>query len=191
MAIGPPDCDGRRPWRSIPSVIDEAMLLDHENLLDCRLPPLFRAYLMGSCLLITDFYVGQLPPICPVAPMRRVEFDSVDLMDTPFFLPRPWLVPFAAGAADMSNLCFDTRRPTPLGDYPVIQVHHLAGYFNGHRDAPPFVEERCQIFGSFANYLDYLEAWILFSEGPRDGQFEQWLLKTGRVVPRPYHHRLD
>ena len=153
--------DSGEPVVILPSPVDEVMVHDHENLLGATLPPLFRAYLLASCLPDTDLYVGELPPILPARPFEWVERWSIEKMDQPFYRRNERLVPFTHGPADCSDLCFDIYRPDHSGDYPIIQVWHgrLDGGEAGWSDPDC---ERFQVFGDFSEYLDYLHQWLIY-----------------------------
>lgn len=158
------------------------MARDHESLLGISLPPLFRAYLLSWSLPDTDLYVGQLPPIPPGRPFEYVERWSIEKMDQPFYRQNERLIPFSHGAADSSDLCFDAYRPTPSGDYPIIDI------WNERMDAGPAKWadrdcERTQAFDTFADYLDYLHHWLIFKAADPGGMFVDWLRASGKKGP--------
>jgi hypothetical protein len=178
--------DGGQPHAIVPSPIDEEAVQDHEMLLGATLPPLFRAYLLESCLPNTDLYVGQLPPILPDRPFEYVERWSIVKMDQPLYRRNVRLVPFTHGPADCSDLCFDIYRPDDSGDYPIIKVWH------GRLDSvdarwSDLDCEQSQVFGNFSEYLDYLHEWLIYRTSAPESTFEDWLRTKGKKGPPKYY----
>ena len=181
--------DGVQPLAIIPSPIDEDAVHDHENLLGATLPPLFRAYLLASCLRDTDLYVGQLPPILPDRPFEWVERWSIEKMDQPFYRRNIRLVPFTNGPADCSDLCFDIYRPDRSGDYPIIKVWYTRLH-SGDATWSDLDCEQSQVFGNFSEYLDYLQEWLIYKTDAPVSRFEDWIRTRGRKGPPKYYSEL-
>jgi hypothetical protein len=178
--------DDGEPVAIYPSPIDETMVHDHENLLGTSLPPLFGAYLLGSCLPDTDLYVGQLPPIVPDRPFTWVDRWSIGKMDQPFYRRNERLIPFTHGPADCSDLCFDIFRPDTTGEYPIIKVWH--GRLAAEADEWSDLEcERSQVFGGFSEYFEYLHEWLIYRAATPEPRFEDWLRTRGKKGPPRYY----
>ncbi len=184
MLCGRPDADGEAPWQPIDSPIDEAMVAGFERFVGATLPPLFKAYLTYKCLLYMDLYEGTLPNIDPRHPLGWLEWCAFRRKQPPF-ASAPWLIPFTEGPAECGILCFDTRRRNEHGDCPIIFVNDSrdteTDYASGKEIA------NCQVFKSFASYLEFLEDWLIFKSTPRDMLFSAWLDQSGKAVPRDYY----
>jgi hypothetical protein len=178
--------DGGEPLAIIPSPIDEAMIRDHENLLGATLPPLFRAYLLASCLPVTDLYVGQLPPILPDRPFEWVDQWSIGKLNLPFYRRNERLIPFTHGPADGCDLCFDIYRPDAQCDYPIIKVWRGLPYPEGPEWSDLDCEE-CEVFSNFSEYLGYLHEWLIYRTAAPDPRFEDWLRARGKKGPPRYY----
>src|SRR5262245_15401963 len=61
MIDGEPVGDGWVPWKAVESPVTDEDIADLEAAIGAPLPPLFRAYLMYKCLLMTDFGMVRLP----------------------------------------------------------------------------------------------------------------------------------
>lgn len=173
---------GREPVALIPSPIDEEMVREHEDLIGAPLPPLFRAYLRAACLPVGDLDVGQLPIVVPDRPFEWVERWSIEKMEQRFYRRNERLVPFTHGPADCSDLCFDIHRPDPGGDYPIVKVWHgrIDGAAGEWSDADC---DRARVFGGFAEYLDYLQEWLVYRSIEPESPFDSWLRSRGRTGP--------
>jgi hypothetical protein len=163
MVDGPPDEEGWVPWKPVSSPVTDADILAVERVIGAPLPPLFRAWLMYKCLIMTDLGGVRLPETPanrPLHPFRQY----VGIMDSqPYFRPRR-VVPFASDGNDVGPLCFDLSRPLPDGDYPVVLFdHELLGRpeYNG----VPFAD-------SFAALLDRVEADMRSFDHPAGGPAE-------------------
>ena len=152
MIDGPPNSSGWVPWKALDSPVTDADILAIEQVIGAPLPPLFRAWLMYKCLLMTDFGILSLPETPfddPLRPFRHY----VRIMDQqPYFRPRR-MVPFGSDGNGVGPLCFDINHPLACGDYPVVLFDHELL----HRPAysgRPFAD-------SFAALLDRVEANML------------------------------
>ena len=148
MLADGPTGDGWVTWKAVDSPVTDADVFRLEATIGSPLPPLFRAYLMYKCLLMTEFGLVRLPSTPADDPLASVRI-YVRLMDEqPYFRPRG-LVPFGEDGNDGGPLCFDTSRPTPDGDYPVMFTDHELLPRPGYRG-----EQR---WSGFAELLDVLE----------------------------------
>jgi hypothetical protein len=127
MADGPTDEYGWTPWKPIDSPVGEKEIFALEAYARAKLPPLFRAYLMYKCLLMTDFGIIRLPSIPSDRPLHDLLL-YVRLLETePYWREHSYL-PFGSDGNDGGPICFDTKRPTTDHDYPVVFVDRdLAG----------------------------------------------------------------
>lgn len=125
MVAGPPDESGWIPWKPVLSPVTDSEFLALEGVAGAPFPPLFRAWLMYKCLLMTDFgfdlfSLPETPSNDPLGDIRSF----IGIMDSqPYFRPRR-VVPFASDGNDVGPLCFDVARPLPDGDYPVVLFDH-------------------------------------------------------------------
>lgn len=150
MRAGPPNSDGWTPWKPVDSPVTDIDVLSLENEFEIKFPPLFRAYLMYKCLLMTDFEVvlPETPFDDPLGNLRGY----LELRSDAFFRERG-LVPFAHDSNDAGPVCFDTRKPQLDGDLPVVLVDHglmQNRSYNGK-----------VIAASFAELLDRIEQTLL------------------------------
>ena len=123
MIDGLADESGWIPWKAVPSPVTDSDILALEAAAGAPFPPLFRAWLMYKCLLMTDFGVFRLPETPSDDPLREIA-GYIGIMDSqPYFRPRG-VVPFASDSNDVGPLCFDINRPLSDGDYPVVLFDH-------------------------------------------------------------------
>jgi hypothetical protein len=149
MVDGPPTASDWIPWKPVHSPVTDGDILAIERVIGSPLPPLFRAWLMYKCLLMTDFGLLELPETPSDNPLHQFR-QYVDIMDSqPYFRPRG-IVPFASDGNGVGPLCFDLKRPLPDGDYPVVLFDH---------ELLPCPEYTGRPFAdSFAALLEMLEA---------------------------------
>ncbi|MDG3007529.1 hypothetical protein [Paludisphaera mucosa] len=177
--------DGRR-WELAASPITPEMVLLHERDLGVVLPPLFRAYLTSSCVPSADFRLGQLPSITLEKPMEWVKRWSIERKLMDFYQKNIHLVPFTQGSADISDLCFDVSRPSRLNDYPIVQIPHQF-----YEDDPALLDEsdyaRLTAFGSFSDYMEFLNDWLVYKTLGAEGDFFDWLRRAHKILPCQYY----
>jgi hypothetical protein len=149
MVAGDPVDGDWFPWKAVDSPVSDGDILQLEKAIGAPLPPLFRAYLMYKCLLMTDFGILSLPKTPADDPLGAFRRYVVMMDEEPCFRPRGF-VPFAQDGNDGGPLNFDVRRPTPQGDYPVIYTDHELL----HR--PDYQGQ--QRWASFEELLEALEA---------------------------------
>lgn len=151
MRAGPTDQEGWTPWKPVDSPIGNVEVLALESEFGAKFPPLFRAYLMYKCLLMTDFAVilPETPFDNPLGKMRSY----LDLWNSEPFLRNHRLVPFAFDANDAGPVCFDIKSPRMNGDYQIVLVDH------GRMRDRSYEGE--VIAGSFSELLDNIERELL------------------------------
>ena len=178
MLCGPPDLDGLTEWRPVDSPVDEKIVAGFERFLGVGLPPAFKSLLTYKCLLETDLHFAILPELDPRHPLGWLEWSVKESRDSAV-LARPWYVPFTSARAEMGVLCFDTQRPSPDGDYPVMLA------FDRSIVSPGLPPEYAELHASFKSYLgficDVLEYTIGFHDNPQP--LADWLTERGRPVP--------
>jgi hypothetical protein len=153
MVDSPRTTSGWVPWKPVVSPVTEADILAVEEVIGSPLPPLFRAWLMYKCLLMTDFGTLSLPEMPSDDPLGPFRSRCVRIMDEqPYFRPRR-VVPFGSDGNGVGPLCFDLNRPLPGGDYPVVLFDHELLHRLEYAGRP-FAD-------SFADLLDRLEANLL------------------------------
>jgi hypothetical protein len=185
MLCGPPDANGFAEWRPVDSPVDEEMVAGFERFLGTQLPPLFKSYLMYKCLLINDLNFVILPELDPRHPLGWLEW-SVKASRCIEIRARPWYVPFTCSPAQIGFLCFDTRRPDEVGDYPIMEVFN-SGTINS--PALIFTEVYCG-FRSYINFAyNYLEWSKYLKENTSNTKtLAAWLEDQGRPVPNAVRH---
>jgi hypothetical protein len=152
MVAGPSRDGDWTPWKAVDSPVDEEDVRRVEGVLGVALPPLFRAYLMHQCLLMTDFGIIRLPQTPSDRPLDEMLGYVRVFVEEPYW-GRHGYVPFAYDGNDGGPMCFDTKRPSPENDYPVVFVDHeraLQMSYTGE-----------QRWDSFAALLDSLEGDLL------------------------------
>jgi hypothetical protein len=155
MVDGSPNSDGWVPWKAIESPVTDEDISLFEGNIGATLPPLFRAYLMYKCLLMTDFGIVRLPEIpadYPLEPFGQL----LGLLEDNSNLRHRRLVPFAQDGNDAGPLCFDVGRRLPDGDCPVLLMDHEL------YDQPDY--SGLVLAGSFAELLDRIEKDMLSFE---------------------------
>lgn len=151
MRAGEPREDGWIPWKAVDCPIGDEEILTLEKEIGVSLPPLFRAYLMYQCLLMTDFVV-RLPETPYDDPLGALKHQLTPWKTESFFQERR-LLPFGYDSNDAGPVCFDVAKPTAEGDYPVVVVDH-------ERTEDPAYSGRV-IAASFGALLDEIEAELL------------------------------
>jgi hypothetical protein len=148
MVNGPPFDGDWIPWKPIESPVTENDVARLEAMTGVRFPPLFRAYLMYQCLLMTDFGIIRLPQLPSDRPLEDV-MGYMRVFNEETYWRVHGYVPFAYDGNDGGRMCFDTKRPDAQNDYPIVFVdHERAVSIN-------YVGE--QRWSSFAALLDTLE----------------------------------
>lgn len=151
MRNGPTDGEGWTPWKPVNSPIVDDDILAFESEIGVSFPPLFRAYLMHKCLLMTEFAV-VLPETPSDDPLGRLR-QYLTLWQTEPFFRNHKLLPFAYDAEGAGPVCFDIAHRRDDGDYPVVRVDQ------GGMQAESYCGER--IAGSFSELLDNIENELL------------------------------
>ena len=151
MKSGKHDAEGWTPWKPIDSPIGDEQLLALEDEVGVSFPPLFRAYLMYKCLLMTDFAVifPETPSNAPLEKLRQ----HLALWESELFFKERSLVPFAYDADDAGPVCFDIGRQNSVGDCPIVRVDR------GRMQDASYDGET--IAASFSELLDSIESELL------------------------------
>lgn len=151
MRNGPANSDGWVPWTPVDSPLTNDQLADFESKLGFRFPPLFRAYLLYKCLLMTDFVVSlpETPFDDPLGPLSeylafRERYPS---------LADKQLIPFGYDCNEVGPACFDGSCKRPDGESPILIVDL------GMVSDPSYRGEMC--WNSFSELLDEIEADLL------------------------------
>lgn len=155
MIDGAPSESGWVPWKPVPSPVTDADILALEAAAGAPFPPLFRAWLMYKCLLMTDFGDFRLPETPSDDPLGDIAGYLAVMESHPYFRTRGF-VPFASDSNDVGPLCFDLNRSRADGDYPVVLFDHELLHrpeYNGQ-----------QFADSFSAMLDMAEASMLSYE---------------------------
>ena len=148
MVDGPPDESGWVPWKPVDNPMPDQNLRKLEELYHVSFPPLFRAYLLHKCLLMTDFVV-RLPQTPVDKPLSEIE-QRLQLLDQESFFRENSLIPFGDDANDVGPVCFDLKSPIDGEDYAVVVVDH-------HRTREPNYRGEFK-WKSFADLLDEIES---------------------------------
>jgi SMI1 / KNR4 family (SUKH-1) len=160
MIDGSPNASGWRPWKPVENPVTDADILEIEQVIGASLPPLFRAWLMYKCLLLTDFGILSLPETPSDDPLGAF-WVYVQILDDRESWARPRrVVPFGSDGNGVGPLCFDLNHPLPDGDYPVLLFDHEL-FHRPEYMGRPFCD-------SFASLLDMVEASLLSydAQGP-------------------------
>lgn len=141
MKAGESDQEGWTPWKSVDSPICDEQIMTLEKEINAKFPPLFRAYLMHKCLLMTDFAVlfPETPSNAPFEKLRQY----LSLWESEPFFKKRRLLPFAYDANDVGPVCFDIGRQNDDGDCPIVCVDHeriTDASYNGEIIAASFSE---------------------------------------------------
>jgi len=156
LALGVPDemrvpeeSDGEWvAWKAIPSTICEADIAALEEQVAMAFPPLFKAFLLDRCLLMTDFVV-RLPQTPSNAPLREL-MNILEPVREGSFFEEQRLLPFGHDSNDAGPACFDTKKRRADGDCPVVIVDLGRIREAGYAGEPPNWE-------SFAALLDEIQ----------------------------------
>lgn len=151
MRAGPSDSEGWTPWKAVDSTASEREVLQLEEAVGHQFPPLFRAYLLHRCLLMTEFFV-VLPEIPSDAPLEKLK-EYLSLWDTDSFFKNQSLLPFGYDPDGAGPICFDVSSENADGDYPIVRVDR------GLTKADSYRGER--IAESFSDLIDDIEAELL------------------------------
>jgi len=116
MKVGETDEDGWAEWKPV----DKLTIRSIENEIGHPLPPLFCAYLMYKCLLMTDFIV-RLPQTLSNDPLREFTCYLELLKANDSFFSLNGLIPFAFDGNDVGYVCFDTKYSNN-NDYRIVIV---------------------------------------------------------------------
>jgi hypothetical protein len=105
-------------WKLIESRLTEADVLDIENELPFRLPPLFQAFLVTYHVLDMDFGAFHLPELPSDKPLEQVR--------QYLFRTELWDIGYAQFASGESGdpVCFDLQAPMPDGEFKVVVINH-------------------------------------------------------------------
>lgn len=154
MVDRPPDESGWVPWQPVDSPVTDEDVLRLEKKVGKPFPPLFRAYLMYKCLLLTDFggRFVRLPETPSDDPLGELRGQLGIMEEEPFWRANGY-VAFGQDGNDAGPVCFDTTRPTGDGDYPIVVVDH-------ERTRSPGYAGRTK-WDSFASLLDAMDAQML------------------------------
>jgi hypothetical protein len=158
MVAGPPDTSGWIPWQPVDSPVTDQDIARLEKQAGTPFPPLFRAYLMYKCLLMTQFNPVVLPETPSNAPLQKLKRLLKLIRDDPFFKQNGY-IPFGQDANGAGPVCFDTKHPSVDQDYPVVVVDH------DRMGNPGYTGERR--WDSFASLLDVMEADMLSFDDKR------------------------
>lgn len=153
MEDGPWGEGGWWCWKPCESPVTAGDILELEEKIGAPLPPLFRAWFMYKCVLMTDFGWIRLPDVISDDPFQWMWL-NVEMMDSQaeYFRGRN-IVPFADDGNDAGPVCFDLTRPLPDGDYPVLLFDHEM------LDRPDY--KGIEIAASFSDLLQKIEDGIL------------------------------
>lgn len=178
MLCGAPDPGGFAEWQPVDSPVDEALVAGFERFLDCTLPQLFKSFLMFKCFIDTDLHFAILPKLDPRHPLGWLEW-NVKESRLPNIRATPWYVPFAPARAEMGVMCFDTRRPDPDGDYPIVLAVDTSAELSASR--PEYV----QLHESYKSYLRFICDSLEYMSGTHYNtqSLAEWLAGHGRPVP--------
>ncbi|BDM64252.1 hypothetical protein NFHSH190041_17040 [Shewanella sp. NFH-SH190041] len=123
MAIGKPYDNGWSDWQAVDSPVTDDDIVHVEQILGCKLPPLFCGYLTYKSLLMTEFVV-RLPQTPCNAPLKDF-LSYANLRET---LPNGIdLLPFGYDSNDAGCICFDISNENHY-DYPIVLFDHTKFY---------------------------------------------------------------
>jgi hypothetical protein len=116
--------DGFDRWRPLAVQTERAALAAVYRLLPCRFPPLYERLILSYRWLGVDLRLLRLLPNLPGRTLEPLIHEIFrDRILVKILIPRGY-IPFAMASDSYDPICFDTTRPTKLGDYPIIRFEH-------------------------------------------------------------------
>ncbi len=186
---GEPDESGFVRWKPIDSPISASLIVKMEDFLQTKLPPTFVQYLTYKSTDYLDIYAGHLPPIPPYRPLHWLEWSEKVSSLQPFYGNKPYLIPFVPGIAGAGYLCFDTRRPTGDGEFPVVMVNSCWNNGTSLTDGNE-VFWKLKVFDGFNEYLSYLVNFLKYDRSEREVSYLDWLRANNHQADEFYNDAL-